>query len=138
MNTVVRSYSGLLAFETLEERFDYLRLNGKVALDTFGHERYLNQRFYTSNEWKSVRRAVITRDYGNELGVEGFPIRGPITIHHIEPLTPYDLKNTTDKVISLENLISVSAQTHRAIHYGDRSLLPTPYIERKEGDTKLW
>ena len=48
---IIKSYSKMLTFPTLEERFRYLELKGSVGKDTFGYDRYLNQILYHSEEW---------------------------------------------------------------------------------------
>lgn len=138
MRTYSRSYNELRYLETLEERFEYLSLNGAVGQSTFGFERYLNQAFYTSREWKTARRDAIARDGGYDLGVEGFEITDRIIVHHINPLTEQDLHEVSYKLFDLNNLISASHRTHNAIHYGDRSLLPKLHVDRRPGDTDLW
>lgn len=137
MNT--RSYSELSQFDSIEDRYAYLRLKGAVGAPTFAHERYINQRFYRSSEWKRARNQVIARDEGCDLGVEGFEIYDRIYIHHMNPMTPYDLKHTNMAILlDPEYLISVTMRTHNAIHYGDESLLPQVPIVRRPGDMKLW
>lgn len=133
-----RSYSAMLARDRFLSRYRYLRLEGQVAEMTFGHERALNQRFYTSREWKTARDVVIVRDGGRDLGHPDYPILGPITVHHINPITPQDLINGDPRIFDPENLICVSHNTHNAIHYGDENLLPKEDVERKPGDTLLW
>ena len=134
----IRSYSELCLLETIEERYDYLRLKGAVGAPTFAHERWMNQRFYRSVEWRRVRNEVIARDDGCDLGVEGFEIHDRVYIHHMNPMTSHDLKNANLDIINPEYLITVSMRTHNAIHYGDESLLPPVPIVRRPGDTKLW
>lgn len=134
-----RSYSELYKLKTFEERFNYLKLNGSVGEDIFGHARYLNQKFYHSKEWLDIRRDIIIRDNGCDLGVEGHDIYDKIIIHHMEPGTVEDLINfNPKKLLNPDNLICVSQKTHQAIHYGDISLLSMNLTERKPGDTKLW
>lgn len=135
---ITKTYSELSELKTFEERFEYLKLDGIVGQSTFGYDRYLNQRFYQSEEWKHIRREVIIRDNGCDLGLEGFDIRGRILIHHINPITVGDLVSRNHKVLDLENLIVVSNDTHQAIHYGDRSLLSQTLVERSKNDTCPW
>lgn len=135
---MIRTYRELTFYKTLEERFDYLKLGGTVGFQTFGHERYLNQRFYTSREWKQIRHHVIARDNGNDMGIDGMPVHDKIIIHHMNPMTPDDIISQRKDILDPEFLIMVSFNTHNAIHYGDRSLLPKPFTERQRGDTKLW
>ena len=133
-----RSYSAMLARDTFLSRYRYLRLEGIVAEQTFGHERQLNQSFYTSRDWKVARDVVIVRDSGCDLGHPDHPILGLITVHHINPITPRDLVEGNPVIFDPENLICVSHNTHNAIHYGDETLLPREEVERKPGDTLLW
>jgi hypothetical protein len=133
-----KSYSVLKEFNSLEARYDYLKLGGQVGKQTFGWDRYFNQRFYHSTEWKAVRHQVILRDNGCDLGIEGFEIGYKILIHHMNPIWVEDLRHHNPDVLNPEFLICVSQMTHQAIHYGDRSLLPQEPIQRKPGDTKLW
>ena len=134
-----RTYSELIKLKTFEERFDYLKLNGTVGKDTFGFDRYMNQLLYhNSKEWKAVRRKVIVRDNGCDLGVEGYDILGKILVHHLNPITKDDIKNRSPTIFDLNNLICVSHNTHNAIHYGDENLLVKAPIERKLNDTCPW
>lgn len=134
-----KSYSELCKLKTLVERYEYLRTYSKIGEETFGGHRYLNQKLYTSNPlWDSVRRKVIIRDGGFDLGLEDYIIQGKIIVHHINPLTKEQLLNFDPCIFDLENLISCSHNTHNAIHYGDRSLLPQDPIERKPNDTCPW
>ena len=136
--TTIRTYSELCQLSTFEDRFDYLRLNGSVGKDTFGFDRYLNQQFYRSSEWKRIRDRVILRDNGCDLGVEGYEIRGRILIHHINPISVEDIHTMSDLLTNPEYLICVSHRTHNAIHYGDESLIITAPIERTQNDTCPW
>jgi hypothetical protein len=123
---------------TFEERFEYLSLHGQVGETTFGFDRYLNQHFYTSQQWRQIRQHVIARDFGLDLGVEGHEIYSKILIHHLTPMTVDDFETGNPAILDPDNLISTSHDTHNAIHYGDRSLLRQPVVERRAGDTKLW
>ena len=136
--TTIRTYSELCQLSTFEDRFDYLRLNGSIGKDTFGFDRYLNQQFYRSREWKRIRDLVILRDNGCDLGVEGYEIRGRILIHHINPISVEDIHTTSDLLMNPEYLICTSHRTHNAIHYGDESLIITTPIERTQNDTCPW
>lgn len=136
--TNIKMYSELITIPTFEERFKYLRLDGSVGEQTFGFDRYINQVFYQSYEWKKVRDAVIIRDNGCDLGVEGHDIRGKILIHHMNPITVRDIETCSDFLLNPEYLISTMHLTHNAIHYGDESLLPKGPIERKKYDTCPW
>lgn len=133
-----KSYSELVKLETFEDRFRYLSLSGVVGDPTFGNERFLNQRFYTSSTWRSARNLVIVRDNGCDLGIEGRQIHSTIYIHHINPLTPEDLKFGRPCLTDPENLILVSHRTHNAIHFGDENQLDKPLVERRPGDTQDW
>lgn len=135
----IRTYSELSAIQTYEGRFDYLKLSGKVGAETFGRDRFLNQMLYSSSKWKSLRDKVIIRDNGFDMGLEGYEIAGKILIHHMNPITIEDIMSESAYVFNPEFLISVAYNTHNAIHYGDKSLLvPSSFVERKPGDTKLW
>lgn len=133
-----RSYRELSRLDSFKERFEYLQCFGEVGKETFGFDRYLNQKFYTSTEWRNVRKHVIARDLGRDLGIEGFEIHSRPVIHHMNPMTVEDLKEFDPRVIDPEYLITTTLDTHNAIHYGDISRLPREPIERKPGDTKLW
>lgn len=133
-----RSYSELVSFETFEERYDYLQLRGVVADTTFGYDRWLNQDFYRSKEWRDIRHHVIARDLGMDLGVEGFEIHDRVIIHHMNPMIPKDIVDNASYILDPEFLITTTHQTHNAIHYGDRSLLTVAPVERSPGDTTLW
>jgi hypothetical protein len=136
---MIKSYSQLCKLKTFEDRFKYLKINGTVGSDTFGFDRYINQKFYQSSEWKKVRDIVIIRDKGCDLGIDGMDICGAIYVHHINPITEYDIDNVSEFLFNPENLICVSEETHNAIHYGnDDYLNKIKQIERKQGDTKLW
>ena len=134
----IRKYSDLLDLETIEERFEYLKLMGVVGKQSWGWDRHFNQRFYYSVEWKRVRDAVILRDNGCDLGIPGFEIHDKILIHHMNPIWIDDLKSGNPDILNPEFLITTCDRTHQAIHYGDKSLLPQVPIERRPGDTKLW
>ena len=138
MKTSIRTYSELIRLPTFIERFEYLKLKGQVGNETFGFDRYLNQQFYHSREWKTVRDYVITRDFGRDLAKEGYEIYGKIYIHHMNPITQMDIVRSHVSMIDPEFLVCVSHGTHNAIHYGDTSLLITEPVERKPGDTSLW
>lgn len=134
----IRTYSELMTFASFEERYEYLRLGGSVGKDTFGFDRYVNQRFYRSREWKSIRNEVIVRDNGCDLGVEGYEIHGRIYIHHMNPILLNDIRDSTDFLMNPEYLITTTHKTHNAIHYGDASLLVLEPIERTPFDTCPW
>ena len=136
--TTIRTYSQLKQLQTFEERYDYLKLGGIVGEDTFGFDRYLNQNFYRSREWKRVRDEVIMRDNGCDLGIDGYEIRGKILIHHMNPITSEDIHRVSDYLLNPEYLICVAHRTHNAIHYGDESLIVTSPIERTQNDTCPW
>lgn len=134
----IRTYQEMIQFYTLEERFRYLQLSGDVGRTTFGFDRYLNQRFYTSTEWKHIRNDVIARDNGCDLGVEGYDIYSKIIIHHMNPISLDDLTHHNDDILNPDFLVSTVLNTHNAIHYGDETLLALPLVERRPGDTMLW
>ena len=134
----IRSYSELITIPTFEERFRYLKLDGRVGEETFGFDRYLNQIFYKSNEWLRVRDLVIVRDNGCDLGIEGREIYGRILIHHMNPITIDDITRRSKYLLDPEYLITTVKNTHDAIHYGDESLLIKGPIERSKYDTCPW
>ena len=134
----IRSYSKLIKLQTFEERFDYLKLDGVVGEDTFGFDRYLNQQFYRSREWKHIRDQVIIRDNGCDLGVDGYEIHGRVLIHHMNPISTDDIHTMSDFLMNPEYLICVTHRTHNAIHYGDNNLIITAPIERTKNDTCPW
>lgn len=134
----IRTYSELVTLPTFKERFRYLKLDGSVGAETFGFDRYLNQLFYRSQEWKRIRDQVIVRDNGCDLGVEGYEIYGRIYIHHMNPILKHDLLNRTEILLNPEYLIATTHLTHNAIHYGDENLLVTAPIERTKNDTCPW
>lgn len=137
-DTRTRSYSELRQFDTIEERFRYLTIKGSVGDATFGSDRYLNQMFYRSHQWKQMRYHVIARDMGCDLGVEGFEIHGRIIIHHMNPMSVSDITRGDSGILDPEFLIATTHRTHNAIHYGDESQLPRVFVDRRPGDTKLW
>ena len=134
----IRTYSELITLPTFEERFKYLQLNGQVGESTFGFDRYMNQVFYRSQKWKSIRDFVIIRDCGCDLGVEGYDIHGKIIIHHMNPLSMRDIETESDFLLNPDFLICTTHNTHNAIHYGDEKLLVTAPIERTKNDTCPW
>ena len=134
----IKTYSELITIPTFEERFEYLKLDGQVGVETFGFNRYLNQAFYKSDEWLSIRDYVITRDNGCDLGMEGYEIYGRILIHHINPITKDDIIQRSRNLLDPENLITTVKRTHDAIHYGDSNLLIKAPIERRKNDTCPW
>lgn len=135
----MKTYSEALQFKTFIERYRYLRVNDHfVGEETFGWDRYLNQKLYRSPEWRRLRDQIIIRDQGCDLAHADFPIGGKILIHHINPITKKDIIDRNPIIFDPENLICVSHITHEAIHYGDESLLLTDFVERTPGDTKLW
>lgn len=133
-----KSYRELIHLPTFKERYDYLRLGGRVGHATFGFDRYLNQAFYRSREWKRLRNDIIVRDESCDLAMPGHEIFGRVIIHHINPISPADIERSLDCVFDPDNLICTSHQTSNAIHYGDASLLAVMPEERRRGDTTLW
>lgn len=132
------SYTEALLYPDFKRRFNYLKLDGIVAHSTFGGHRYLNQALYQSDEWKRTRRNVILRDDGCDLAIPDRPIRGKILVHHIEPITQDDILNRSAKVFDPDNLITVSLETHNALHYGDYSLVAKDVVIRQPNDTSPW
>lgn len=135
---MIRKYSELTKLETFEERFEYLSLKGEVGASTFGFDRYLNQKFYKSTEWKQIRNLIIVRDSGCDLGIKGRELPCRIIIHHMNPLQVRDITNSTEFLLNPDYLICVSNETHQAIHYGDKSLLLKEPTVRKKNDTCPW
>lgn len=135
---MIRTYSELITLPTFEERFKYLQLNGVVGDDTFGFDRIFNQKFYRSQEWKSIRDRIIVRDNGNDLAVDDIPVYGKIIIHHMNPINLNDIIDMTDYLTNPEFLITTSLHTHNAIHYGDENLLQKSPIVRTKNDTCPW
>lgn len=133
-----RSWQELSQYETFEERFDYLNLAGFVGEATFGYDRWINQQFYGSREWKQVREFVILRDEGCDLGVPGYDIHRDILIHHMNPITPDAITHHDPDILNPDFLITTTKRTHNAIHYGNRSMLPKKYVERSRNDTAPW
>ena len=134
----IKTYSELILLPTFEDRFRYLRLNGSVGKETFGFDRYMNQIFYRSQKWKSVRDYVIIRDNGCDLGVVGYEIHGRVLIHHMNPITLKDIERESEFLLDPEYLITTVHNTHNAIHFGDESLLVKAPIERTMYDTCPW
>lgn len=134
----IKTYSELITIPTFEERYRYLRIGGRVGEETFGFDRYLNQVFYRSQEWRSIRDQVILRDNGCDLGIEGREIPSRIIVHHMNPLTMEDVVNRTEFLLDPEYLICTVKGTHDAIHYGDESLLIKAPVERRKNDTCPW
>ena len=134
----IKTYSELILLPTFEERFKYLQLNGRVGDDTFGFDRYINQKFYRSAEWKRIRDYIIIRDNGCDLAVYGYEIHGRILIHHMNPITISDIKFSTEYLMNPDYLICVTHNTHNAIHYGDEKQIITGPIVRTKNDTCPW
>ena len=136
--TSKRCYSDLILLNTLEQRFDYLKLNGRVGEELFGYARYLNQEFYHSERWYEAKRMVVIRDQGYDLGLHGWMIMGHVYVHHMNPVTLQQLKDDDPDLYDPEFLISCSYNTHQAITWGNRALLPKPMIVRRPNDTCPW
>lgn len=135
----IRTYQELCRFQTFEERFEYLKLNGQVGQETFGFDRYLNQIFYQKDpEWKRLRNEVIVRDFGCDLGIEGREIRGIIIVHHMNPIAKEDILNQSEILLNPNYLITVSKNTHDAIHYGSSEILIKDPVIRTPNDTCPW
>lgn len=138
MSMKIRTYSELIMLPTFMERYNYLKLGGKVGEATFGFDRYLNQKFYNSKEWKKIRDEVIIRDAACDLGIPDREINSRIIIHHMNPITKEDILNQTEFLLNPEYMICTLKRTHDAIHYGDESLLFNGLVERKPYDTCPW
>ena len=137
MTRIVKTWHELIRLETFEERYRYLKTHSEIGVATFGHERHLNQRFYTSNEWRRVRHEVIARDLGCDLAMPGHEIYDRIIVHHMNPMSIEEVVEGSDDLINPDYLISVSHHTHNAIHFGDETPI-NQIIERSPGDTRLW
>lgn len=133
-----KTYSELISYNTFEDRLHYLKLNSKVGFDTFGFDRYMNQMFYRSKEWKDIRNYVIARDKACDMALEGFEIFDKIIIHHMNPIGPEDIKHSNDILLDPEQLVCVSHLTHNAIHYGTDELRVRQVVERRPNDTIPW
>lgn len=138
MTTRIRTYSELARLQTFEERFKYLALRGSVGRATFGFERWVNQSFYRSAQWRRVRDQVILRDNGCDLAFPNHEIHERLIVHHMNPMTVDEIVDGEDLILDPEVLITTQHRTHNALHYGDFDLLPKPMVERRPGDTKLW
>ena len=135
---MIRTYRKLRQLSSFEDRYEYLRIAGKVGMDTFGYDRYLNQLLYTSGRWRRTRDGIITRDNGCDLGIKGHEIYGKIIIHHMNPITIEDVELDREEIYDPNLLITTSSNTHQAIHYGDKSLLPRLPLVRTKNDTCPW
>ena len=135
---LIRTFGELCSFRSFEDRFNYLKLSGSVGYATFGFDRYINQRFYTSRQWRSIRNEVIARDLGLDLGVRGYEIHERLLIHHMNPITAKEVLDNLEVILDPEYLITTCHNTHNALHYGDMSLIPKRFVERRPGATKLW
>lgn len=135
-----KSYEELITIKDYYDRYEYLRLPGKVGEETFGALRHLNQSLYTSKEWRDFRNWIISRDLGHDMAMEDtdFEIPGIIVVHHINPLTIEDIEYRSDSIFDPNNAVCVAELTHKAIHYGDISLIKRDPIERFPGDTCPW
>lgn len=135
---MIRTYTELCQHETFHGRYEYLALHGVVGRSTFGFDRYVSQKFYTSKQWRQVRNDIIARDLGCDLACEGYEITSRLVIHHMNPLELHEIVEGLEWILDPEYLITTTHNTHNAIHYGDVNLLPKPIIQRNPGDTKLW
>lgn len=133
-----KCYSDLIQLNSFIDRYRYLKIYGRVGEETFGYDRWVNQELYKSRKWRSTRNGIIIRDEGCDLGVDGYELQDYIIVHHINPITLEDIEEERDKVFDPENLICCSSKTHKAIHFGDESLLPKEPVIRRPGDTCLW
>ena len=138
MSTMIRTYSELSQIKSFEERYEYLKLGGTIGSATFGYDRYLNQMLYTSGRWKKTRDKIIIRDNGCDLGIDEYSIKFIIIIHHMNILTIEDIENERDEIFDPEFLICTSRNTHNAIHFGDKNLLPQLPITRTINDMRPW
>lgn len=134
----IRTYRELKRLETFEDRFRYLKLDGSIGDSTFGFDRWINQRFYRSQEWKNLRDFVIVRDNGCDLGIPGYEIQHGLLVHHMNPISVQDIAEFSDIALDPDYLITTSLRTHNAIHYGNEESLPREPVVRRAGDTTLW
>jgi hypothetical protein len=134
----IRTYTELRRIASFEDRFKYLAVHSSIGIATFGFERWLNQAFYTSATWRTCRHIVIARDLGCDLGVEGYEVHDKIIVHHMNPVTVQQVEDRDPSIFDPEFLISVSHNTHNAVHYGNEKLLAKPLVERRPNDTRLW
>lgn len=135
---MIRTYSELRRFDDFLDRYKYLALRGGVGVSTFGYDRYINQQFYTSRQWRNLRHHIITRDIGCDLGIDGYEIHNGLIVHHMNPMRATDIAHGETSILDPEFLITTTHRTHNAIHYGDEKLLPKLHVERRRGDTNLW
>lgn len=135
---IIKTYSEMIRYRTFEERFRYLAMCGTVGASTFGHSRHVNQNFYTSKLWRSIRNEVIIRDNGCDLADPDREIHDKVIVHHINPITLYDIETVSDLLVNPEFLVCVSNPTHNAIHFGDESLITSLPLERSRHDTSPW
>lgn len=144
MMNKIRTYSELIKFSTFEERFYYLKLENGIGEETFGFDRYLNQMFYKSKEWRNLRKYIIVRDNGCDMGLDGYEIGSSlILIHHMNPISKEDILNKSDYLLNPEYLISVRKETHNAIHYGIDEYITQLFnanniVQRTKNDTCPW
>ena len=138
METMRKTFTELSQLPTLEERFNYLNQGNCVGQETFGYDRYLNQRFYNSPEWRRIRRQVIARDEGCDMGHPDYPISGKVIVHHLNSITPEMIINRDPALFDMDNLVCVSHETHEAITYGSIEMLPEDPVERTPDDTTPW
>lgn len=134
----IKTYKEMERFVTFEDRYEYLKLGGHVGEKTFGFDRWINQEFYTSTEWKRIRDVVVVRDNGCDLGIPGREINGALLVHHMNPMSSDDIVHGEEWILDPEYLVTTTKDTHNAIHYGNRELLRKPYVPRRAGDTRLW
>lgn len=135
----MKTYNELVSISTFEDRIRYLMCNSSIGIDTFGFDRYLNQKFYSSPEWRRIRNTVIIRDNGCDLAMEGYEIPNGIIIHHLNPITRDQVIERSPEVFDMNNLVCVSDRTHRIIHYGsENNIREISIVERHENDTIPW
>ncbi len=138
MQKKLRTYGEMIMLPTFEERYEYLRVPGKLGVATFGFDRALNQAFYTSREWKLLRNHVIVRDNSCDLAMPDRSIFANVRVHHMNPLSVDDIKDNVDLLLNPDYVVCVSLSTHNAIHFGNKDNLITLPTERRKGDTLLW
>lgn len=135
----MKTYTELLLIPDYIGRVEYLETHSNIGETTFGWSRYLNQALYTSDEWRKFRRDIIIRDKGCDLALFGYDLDAKdIIIHHLNPITPEQVEARDPVIFSKNNVVCVSGQTHRFIHYGGVRTVIFSTLQRKPYDTCPW
>lgn len=135
---MIRTYSELVSFQTFMDRYNYLKLSGRVGIETFGFDRYLNQVLYRSRRWRELRPKIIIRDNACDMALDGYEIFDRIIIHHMNPISIEDIEEDNDDIFNPEFLVCVSLSTHNPIHFGNELKEPKPIIQRRPNDMCPW